>query len=173
MAALISPSDGASQVLLISSEPDTLLPASNALRALLAPLIFSSTYIPYLPATLLASSDAQTLISDSTSPYLIGTHVGTTQTIAADGAALSTEIVIADFDRTELRPCLAPSSPFFPTSVSQLASSCPPVGALIRKLGPLCTKVGVPLRASRSASLSATLRDSLRDSRSASRSAPY
>ncbi|KOO52936.1 hypothetical protein Ctob_013496, partial [Chrysochromulina tobinii] len=140
MAPLISPSDGASQVLLISSEPDTLLPASNALRALLAPLIFSSTYIPYLPATLLASSDAQTLISDSTSPYLIGTHVGTTQTIAADGAALSTEIVIADFDRTELRPCLAPSSPFFPTSVSQLASSCPPVGALIRKLGPLCTK---------------------------------
>ena len=133
----------------MSSEPAILLPAVHALRAILAPLEYSSLYIPYLPATLLAPSDAQVprlrlhaapplacpsacispahlhapdrcssrtrchpdtdpnpnrqvLLSDSTSPYLVGTHVSLQQTIAAEGGTISTEVVLAHIDRGEL-----------------------------------------------------------------------
>ena len=57
------------KILLHANDPALLLPAAQALRSLVAPLTFSSTYVPYLPTTLLHPSDAVTLINDSTSPY--------------------------------------------------------------------------------------------------------
>ena len=56
------------KILLHANDPALLLPAAQALRSLVAPLTFSSTYVPYLPTTLLHPSDAVTLINDSTSP---------------------------------------------------------------------------------------------------------
>jgi hypothetical protein len=56
------------QVLLVGADPTHLAPTAAALRALIAPLTYSSLYIPYLPGTLMSSSDAHTLLSDSTSP---------------------------------------------------------------------------------------------------------
>ena len=54
------------KILLHANDPALLLPAAQALRSLVAPLTFSSTYVPYLPTTLLHPSDAVTLINDST-----------------------------------------------------------------------------------------------------------
>jgi hypothetical protein len=127
------------KVLLVGSDPTVLLPCAQALRALLAPLGFSSLYIPYLPATLMPSSDAHTLLCDSTSPFLVGTHVSLHQTIAADGQTLSDELVLADLDRGVVTPCASPQSEFFPTSIAGLSALAPPVGALIKALGPHCS----------------------------------
>ena len=124
------------KVLLIGSDPTVLLPCAQALRALLAPLGFSSTYIPYLPATLLSPSDAHTLLCDSTSPFLVGTHVSLHQTIAADGQTLSDELVVADLDRGVVTPSASPHSDFFPTSIAGLGQMAPPVGGLIKALHP-------------------------------------
>ena len=125
------------KVLLVSADPTILLPCAEALRALIAPLRFSSLYVPYLPATLMSSADAHTLLCDSTSPFLVGTHTSLQQTIAAEGMSLSDELVIANLDSAEVRPSLSPTSEIFPTSLSGLANAAPPLGGLIRRLTPL------------------------------------
>lgn len=68
---LVPPATGTPQVLLVGADPNLLVPAAEALRALMAPLRYSSLYIPYLPPTLLSASDAHTLLSDSTSPLCV------------------------------------------------------------------------------------------------------
>lgn len=68
---------------------------------------------------------------------LVGTHASLQQTIAAEGHVLSDELIIADLDRGDVKPCAAPSSDLFPTSLSGLALAAPPLGGLIRRLTPL------------------------------------
>jgi hypothetical protein len=87
------------QVLLHSSDPSLLLPAAQALRYLLLPLSHSATFIPYLPHTLMPTSDAATLLNDSTSPYLIGVHTSLLSSLGNAGHAISPEVIVADLDK--------------------------------------------------------------------------
>ena len=120
------------KVLLHATDPSVLLPAAQALRALMVPLTYSSLYIPYLPATLLRPSDAITLLNDSTQPYLIGTHSSLLQTLVGNGEVLAPELVVADLDRAELRPCTAHDS--FPANVAMLTAFAPPAATLLARL---------------------------------------
>ena len=119
-------------MLLHATDPSVLLPAAQALRALMVPLTYSSLYIPYLPATLLRPSDAITLLNDSTQPYLIGTHSSLLQTLVGNGEVLAPELVVADLDRAELRPCTAHDS--FPANVAMLTAFAPPAATLLARL---------------------------------------
>ena len=56
-------------IFVAATVPDRAMQLPALPRSLVAPLTFSSTYVPYLPTTLLHPSDAVTLINDSTSPY--------------------------------------------------------------------------------------------------------
>lgn len=61
----------------------------------------------------------------------------TLQTMVSSGdspSGISPEVIQVDLDAMQVKPCGQPQSTLFPTSINALASSCPPVSALIRRL---------------------------------------
>ena len=55
------------------------------------------------------------------------------QSLATHGHSLAPELIVADVDRGELRPCTAGATSF-PTSVAALKDAAPPAAALAKRL---------------------------------------
>ena len=116
LAALLSDQ----KVLLHSEDPHRLYHATCALKALISPLSYGHIFIPLLPTLLMSADEAEVLLVDCSTPYLIGCE---TSLLASFGTgALPSTAVVVSLDRGIVRR--APGTDWFDARAPPFASLC-------------------------------------------------
>lgn len=107
------------KVLLHSADPHRLYHATCALKSLISPLTYGHVFIPLLPTLLMSPDEAQVLLVDCSTPYLIGCE---TSLLASFGGTLPSTAVVVNLDRGIVKR--APGTEWFDARSPPFASLC-------------------------------------------------
>ena len=114
------------KVLLHSADASSLFCACEALKSLVTPLEYRAVYIPLLPASLMSLDEVGTLLTDCSTPYLIGCETALlAQLGTAAPAALLPLSVVVDLDAGTVH---------HPSATGWFKATAPPIISLCREL---------------------------------------
>ena len=114
------------KVLLHSTDVSSLFCACEALKALITPLEYRAVYIPLLPASLMSLDEVGTLLTDCSTPYLIGCETALLSKLgSAAPATLLPLSVVVDLDAGTVH---------HPSATGWFKATAPPIISLCREL---------------------------------------